>query len=479
MCYNPDSAELFSGGSLNDMIQIDTKIFPETRGAFIVGGSIRDMLCGRLPTDYDVAVIGNALEFARRVESRTSGRLVKIGKPGRMILRVIGENSVVDVAETKAGSIEQDLRARDFTINAMAYELSSQRLIDPLQGQQDLRDRTIRMVSEDSFSQDPLRLLRAFRMAAAFQFEIEAQTSASIQKQAALIQHPAKERVREEFFKMLQCARAHPYLCRMADAGVLFYILPELSALKLCPQNRHHQFDALEHTLNAFYQLEQLLTAGLKSLQIKGRPLADAIGAEQVPLLKFSMLLHDIGKPDAQSTDKDGRLHFYDHERRGAKMAGAICRRLKCSNRDADTISFLVRHHMRPFFVFAALQKQTAARRAVTRFFMKCAANTPALLIMAAADMLGKTERRGEQTSAFINFIRQLMIDFETNHKPRKSRPRLITGHDLRAEFGLEPSAVFKKILARVEEERLSRSDMTRQEALDLVRKLIRDQRSS
>jgi tRNA nucleotidyltransferase/poly(A) polymerase len=458
------------------MVQIDTKIFPKTPGAFIVGGSIRDMLCGRWPTDYDVAVLGDPLEFARRVQSKTNGRLVKIGKPGRMILRVIGEGNIVDVSETKGGSIEQDLQARDFTINAMAYELSSQRLIDPMKGQQDLKNRIVRMVSGSVFDQDPVRLLRAFRMAAAFQFEIESQTKTSIKKKAALIRNSANERVREEFFKMLQCARAHPYLCQMADTGLLFYILPELSALKKCTQNRYHQFNAFEHTLSAFYHLEELLETNLRHIQIKRKPLAHKIGGKQVPLLKISMLLHDVGKPDVQTMDGNDALHFYDHERHGAKMAEAICKRLKCSNRDVDTIYFLVRHHMRPFFVFTALQKQNATRRAVARFFMKCAANTPALLILAAADMLGKEKQQSQQSSAFINFIKQLMLDYETDYKPKNTSPPLITGHDLINAFGLKPSPLFKKILNRVEIERLSRNDMTRQEAVDLVRELIQDQ---
>jgi poly(A) polymerase len=461
------------------MIQIDTRIFPKTPDAFIVGGSIRDLLCGRWPTDYDVAVLGDPLEFALRVESKTNGRLVKIGKPGRMILRVIGESNIIDISGTKEGSIEQDLRARDFTINAIAYELSSQRLIDPLAGQQDLKNRTIRMVSEAIFSQDPVRLLRAFRMAAAFEFEIESQTKKAIKKQAALIRHSAKERVREEFFKLLKCARAHPYLGQMVDTGVLFHILPELSALKQCPQNRYHQLNAFEHTLNAFYHLEELLATNRKRLQIKRKPMAHKIGVKQVPLLKLSMLLHDIGKPDVQTMDEDGTLHFYEHERQGAKMAREICKRLKCSNRDAETIYFLVRHHMRPLFLFTALQKQNTTRRAVTRFFMKCAANIPALLILATADMLGKEKEQSEQDHAFINFIKQLMVDFETDYQPKNAAQKLITGYDLINEFGLKPSPLFKKILNRVEIERLSRGDMTRQEAAVLIRRLIGDQGST
>jgi hypothetical protein len=145
-------------------------------------------------------------------------------------------------------------------------------------------------------------------------------------------------------------------------------------------------------------------------------------------------------------------------------MAETICRRLKCSNRDTGKIHFLVRHHVRPRSLFTALHEQKAGPRAVTRFFMKC-----------AGDMLGKKAQPSERSTAFTAFLNQLMVDFENDFKLRTSNPRLITGHDLTAEFELEPSPLFKKILARVEEERLSRNDMTRRQALTLVRKLIRD----
>ncbi|MGD2186495.1 MAG: HD domain-containing protein [Desulfobacterales bacterium] len=455
------------------MILIDTNIFPEIPGAFIVGGSIRDMLCGRSPVDYDVAVQGDPVKFARQIESRTHGRRVEIGKAGRRIIRVVSENKIVDISKIKEESIEKDLQARDFTINAMAYDLSSHRLIDLVGSQRDLKNKTIRMVSTDSFNRDPVRLLRAYRIAAEFQFQIEAQTQAAIKEQALLIQKSAGERIREEFFKMLQCAGSHPYLCQMADTGLLFAFLPELSALKECRQDQYHQFNVFEHTLRAFSQMEGLLGSNQKLLVAKGEPASRRITDAQIPLLKFSILLHDVAKPAVQTMDTDGKLHFYGHERRSAQMAEVICRRLKCSTRNIDRIVFLVRHHTRPLFLFTALNAQNETSRAVTRFFIKCAAHIPELLMCATADMLGKEKELNDRNRAFIQFVNQLLADFETDFKPKKSKTPIITGRDLIHEFGLKPSPRFKKILDRVEEERLSRSDMTRKDALALVKKLI------
>ncbi len=456
------------------MIPIDPNMFPKADGAFLVGGSIRDMLCGRSPLDYDVAVLGDPLEFARQIAARTKGRLIEIGKPGQMIIRVVSETAIIDIVQAKDASIQKDLMARDFTINAMAYDLSAGQLVDPMGAQHDLNNRIIRMVSEDIFKRDPVRLLRAYRIAAQFAFEIESKTKAAIAENAPLIRQSASERVRDELFKLLQSDGSHPYLCQMADNDLLFTIMPELVDLKRCRQNQHHQFNAWEHTLLAFYHLEKLLKSRTESATGAGAQLAGGIAEAQFSLLKFSMLIHDIGKPSTQKADRNGTLHFYGHEQRSAQMAEHICRRLRCSNQVAETVQFLVRHHLGPLHLYTARRQQNATPRAVTRFFIKCGAFLAELLVMAAADALGKTEKHSRRNSAFMAFLVQLKQDFETEFKPRASRSQLISGQDLIAEFGLNPSPLFKKILDRVEEERLSRSEMTRQEAVQLVRELIK-----
>ncbi|MDX1709194.1 MAG: HD domain-containing protein, partial [Desulfobacterales bacterium] len=456
------------------MIRIDPKIFPKTPGAFLVGGSIRDMLCGRTPTDYDVAVLGDPLAFARLIGKRTNGHVIKIGKADQMIIRVVSDEAIVDIAQVKDASIENDLRARDFTINAMAFDLWSQQMVDPINGQRDLHRRTIRMVSDDIFDQDPVRLLRAYRIGAQFEFEIDATTIAAIEKNALLIRQSAGERVRDELFKMLQCGRSHSYLCQMAESDLLFALVPELADLKNCRQNRHHQFSAFDHTLRAFSHLEKMLAPMPKSAPAVGAHLARHIAKGQIPLVKFSMLLHDIGKSSTQTADREGRLHFYGHERRSAQMAESICQRLKCSKRSGDTIHFLVRHHTRPRHLYGALREQNASSGALTRFFMKCGAYLSELLVMAAADTLGKTLKPDRQSAAFITFLGQLLFDYENDFRPRSSEPRLMTGQDLIIDFGLKPSPLFSTILNRVEEERLSKPEMTREQAVALVKKLIK-----
>ena len=492
---------------------MDTKIFPNAAGAFLVGGSIRDMLCGLSPLDYDVAVLGDPLEFAHQVLAHIKGRLVEIGKPGQTIIRVVSDTATIDVAQAKESSIEKDLMARDFTVNAMAFDLSAQRLIDPIGALRDLENHIIRMVSRDIFKQDPVRLLRAYRIATQLGFEIEPKTQAAIAENAARIHQSASERVRDEFFKLLAYSRSYPSIRQMVDSDLLFAILPELADLKDCRPSRHHRFNAFEHTLQAFNHLEQMLEAHWKSAPDAGASLVRRIAKTRFALIKFCILMHDVGKPSTQTADGDGRLHFYGHAHSSAQITRHICRRLRCSNRFTDASYFLVRHHTRPRDLYTTRQEQNATRlspsavgtirpesfdpelmteglmsksgpngssksspRATSRFFMDCGLYLPELLVMAAADTLGKASKPNRQHTTFIAFLAQLMLEFESEFRPKAAKPRLITGHDLIAEFGLKPSPLFKRILDRVEEERLSKREMTRQAAVQLVQELIQNQ---
>ena len=180
------------------ILPIDTNVFPQKKGVYIVGGSIRDLLCGRTPIDYDLAVTTAPDRFARSLASRTAGHVVEFGKHGHTILRVVTGDDYFDIMPLNGESIEDDLHRRDFTINALALELSYGNLIDPTGGRRDLAAKNVRMVDRDAFRNDPVRLLRAYRMAATFDFTIDKDTEAAISQDADLIRKSAAERIREE-----------------------------------------------------------------------------------------------------------------------------------------------------------------------------------------------------------------------------------------------------------------------------------------
>jgi len=462
------------------MLPIDTNIFPQKKGVYIVGGSIRDLLYGRTPCDYDLAVQGDPAIFAGRLASRTSGHIVEFGKHGQIMRRVVTGDYFFDIMPVNGASIDEDVRRRDFTINAMAVDVSSGKLIDQLGGQQDLAAKKIRMVSADVFRKDPVRLIRAYRLAAAFDFTIDAATQTTICRDANLIRKSAGERIREEFFKILQCDKSHDYLSRMAHSGLLFSVFPELLNLK------NYRFDTddprglFEQTLDSYYHLEKLLDPGDQFMRAIGSRLFQDNSTVRAMLLKCAVLFHDIGKPARQTLgDITGIIHFYGHASTSAAMAQDICQRLRFSRRQTNNIEFIIRNHCRPFFLFRAQQKKASAQKAFIRFFLKCGNTTPDVLLHSLAEFRGQKDTGDPGMSGFADFILTLIREYYSVLRPRASLPRPLNGNDLIKEFGLKPSALFQRILQHVAEERLARPALTRKQALKLVEELLEKQNRS
>ncbi|MBL0732196.1 MAG: CCA tRNA nucleotidyltransferase, partial [Desulfosarcina sp.] len=337
---------------MSKMIRLKRNIFPAVEGIYVVGGAIRDELLGRKPADYDIACTVDTEKTARQIAANTNGALVKIGKPGQFIFRVVSDKNIFDLADLNGQTIEEDLKQRDFTINAMAYSISGGDIIDCTGGLKDLEKKNVRMVSKEAFKKDPLRLLRAFRIGAAFNFKIEPATLKEIENNAGLIVNSAGERVRVELLKLMDALKSYQYISEMADTGLLLVIFPELGRLRGCEQNRYHIYDVFEHTMNSFYHLEMLINAA-ESLNITTSAYhALFADKKKIALLKLAILLHDTGKPLSRTIDKKGDYHFYGHAAAGADMSKKICDRLRMSFREKCFIDFIIRNHLRPLSLF-------------------------------------------------------------------------------------------------------------------------------
>ncbi len=444
---------------------------PRNKDAYIVGGSVRDLLLGRAPVDYDIAVLENPEKFARQLAARTSGRLVCIGKPTLMVWRVVSKRTVYDVSPFHGSSIEADLLRRDFSINALACSLSSGRIIDVAGGRRDLAEKKIRMVSPGAFRQDPIRLLRAFRLAADLNFELDPATATAIGNQAHLIRESAGERIRTEIFGLLASADSHRYLEKMGTCGLLSAVLPEMEALRGCTQNRHHREDVYAHTLTAYAHLEALLTRSPSEAPGLHAPF-DGQDRSRPALLKWAMLMHDLGKPATRSVASDGRVRFLDHPRAGARIAAGIAARLRLSNREKTFTDAVVRNHLRPLSLFIARRSPAFSSTVRTRFFMACGGYTPSLLLLALADNRSKCHQPGDN-QAFKAFVMETLSVYINTFQPRQTLPPLINGHDLIRTFNLLPSPLFKSLLRKIEAARLSGSIQTRAEALAMASRLV------
>lgn len=458
------------------MIPLDSNIFPQTQGTYITGGSIRDILLDRVPTDYDIAVTENPERFAKEMANSIAGHFVKIGKPGQTIFRVVSDDNIFDISSLNGMSIEEDLKKRDFTINAMAYALSSGKIIDCFDGSRDLANKKIRMVSKEVFVKDPIRLIRAFRLGACLDFDIAPKTISAIRDSAALIQKTAGERIRAELLKMLRTSKSHYYINKMDDTGLLTSIFPDIGPLKGCIQNRHHLFDVFEHTMRAYYHLESILDDPSELMPNIARQISQCINKEIAALLKCSILLHDIGKPSVRTKDNRGEYHFYGHAKKSAEMSQKICQRLKFSNHEKQFLDFIIRNHLKPLFFFAAHNKKALSRKASIRFYTKYADNIIYLLLHTIADIIAKQDKIDQKNQLFLTFVIEMIHDFFYNYKPNSHKPPLITGYDLINEFGLTPSPLFKKILNLVEEAKLTNKAKSRSDALVLVKDFLKKQ---
>lgn len=445
------------------MISFHTDHLPDPEKAFLVGGTVRDLLLGREPVDYDIAVLGNPAQTAAAFSESAGGRLVVMGKPETRIYRVVTGEGIFDISPIAGGAIEEDLALRDFTFNAMAWSLSKRSLLDPAGGLRDLRNGIVRAVSSEAFVRDPIRLLRAFRLAAVYGFTLSPETVEAIGIHSNRIGLAAGERILEELLKTLRTPASSPVIRSMAEVGLLEAIFPETTAMRGCRQNRHHAYDVFDHTLAAYEHLESLIDS--RDGHLSG-------GSE---LLKCAMLLHDLGKPMVRSVDPRGRVHFYGHGAKGADIAAGITDRLKFSVRERRYVDFIIRNHIRALHLFIASEKGMLTPRGKTRFFRACGELTPDLLLHTIADIQGKGNQGDEQNNRFVEFAGRMLNEYLNRFQPARAEPPLITGKDLIEELELRPSPLFRDILDRVEGDRLSRTLRTRAEALDRAREYLHE----
>lgn len=342
----------------------------EGRGfqAYLVGGCVRDILMGRVPKDWDVATDARPEEiqkiFPESIYENNFGTVAVKTRSENPALRIVEittfrlEGKYTDKRhpdEIKfAETIGEDLSRRDFTVNAMAIQISIRQsadksqifnFIDPFDGQKDLKNRIIRAVGNpaERFNEDALRLMRAVRFAAQLNFEIEKQTFQSLKKQAGLIEIIAKERIRDELVKIIMSENAKQGIEMLEETGLLKHIMPELRAGIEVGQNKHHIYTVWEHNLRA------LDYAAKKNYSLE---------------VRLASLLHDVGKPQT----KAGRgldCTFYNHEVVGARIAAKILERLHFSKETIEKIVHLVRYHL--FYYNVGEVTEAGVRRFLAR----------------------------------------------------------------------------------------------------------------
>ncbi len=456
------------------------------RKVYLVGGFLRDLFLGRKKEnpDMDFAVDKGAVSFGRALNSGVKAGFVVLDRE-RGCCRLVkktrsGVVYTLDFSDFRADGIEEDLKKRDFTVNALAREIRGRitpagfrsGIIDVRGSLADLRAGKLRLAGPGSFDDDPLRIMRAFSLFAVFGFKAGGEVLRQAAAKCRSLSRVSGERVRDELFKILGSGNAYRVLKLMDDKGVLSQALPEIEVMRGVAQGPYHHLDVWKHSLESVKQLESLLE------DLEGEPgLSSYLSEDTVPgrrrlgLLKLGTLLHDIGKPAAKKR-RGGRMIFHGHELSGARIVCRMAERLKLSRAEQDALRRMVFCHLRPGYL---ADNEVVTSRAKFRYFRDSGAEAASILLLSMAD---QRSTRGPLTSRESRVrhertCRGLLREYFSS-LGRKVLPRLVNGNDLMRRFGLEPSPVVGSLLAGLEEQRAIGRINTREEAFKAASSMLK-----
>lgn len=449
---------------------------------WLTGGSLRDLLLGRESLDLDLTADGDALALGRALGQNLGRRFVALkAEPatGRLSL---GGGRCLDLVGLRAGNLAADLGLRDFTVNALATPLEDglagrPALIDPTGGLADLAARRLRLAGPGSLVDDPLRVLRAFRFMASHELRLAPGLLDSLAAAGPGLFRVARERVGQEWLKLMAGPRAPQALMAMERAQVLTRLIPALAAGRGMVQNPYHHLDVLGHNLAACLHLTRL-ARGLPALPEP--PAREAAAYLQPPhrraLLMTAALLHDLGKPATSRAEADPAWRsFHRHDVVGGRLAEGAVRGLGLAKADAAWVAWLVAGHMRPFHLMGAELRQGLGLRPVRRLLAATGGDLAGLFLLALADTLAGRGplRPPEAEDRLIALWRRVILLRESELAAALAAPPLVNGHQLMAALGLEPGPQVGRLLTFVRAAQLDRRIRTAAEALDLARQRL------
>ena len=440
--------------------------------AYVVGGAVRDMLLGLNPGDVDIVVDSHPMEIAEQLSRYLSAKYFKL-HDHHSTVRVLFQSEefnqcAVDISAMKV-SIMHDLTHRDFTCNALALpiELASSswgvaQIIDGAAGITAISQRTLTAVSGQSFNQDPLRLLRAFRLAAELDLDISEKTLAMVKRDAPLISEAAPERIRDELLRIVGTSRSFEFLELMLASGILDYFLPELTEGRGVQQPPEHQSDVLMHNLRTPAMLHRLVFSSNNPYKfaihspaysewhskLVSEDFSD--GYPRWNFLALAGLFHDVGKPTTKTIEDGGRIRFLNHGLVGSEIVKSLLFRLRFSSKAVNYVARAVGTHMRPSQIYAPGSLPTP--KAMYRYHRDLNGISEDVLFLSLADYLAAVqdtldlrdwEYKCTITEQVLNWHRQESI---------AKKARYLDGHDIMHEFLLTESPIIGYLLALLDE---------------------------
>ena len=472
-------------------------LMPVDMPAYLVGGAVRDALLMRTTHDLDFVLPSGALKAGRAVANALRGAyypLDAVRQTARVILYAPdGTREFLDFAVIRGEDLESDLRARDFTINAMAIDLRHPtQLLDPLGGAADLLARQLRACSPRAFLDDPVRILRGVRLAAELNLKIQPETLKIMRQSVGELERVSSERKRDELFRILDGPQPAKALRALEILGALVYVLPELVSLKNVMLAPPVDTNVWTHTLDVVRNLATLLdvldlkykpdtaanlSMGLVSMRL-GRyreQLAEHLKSSITPerllrsLLFLAALFHQVAQSQIPQVDESAG-DMIDNDIAGAQMVEERGEALHLSNDEIARLKIIVRFHRRT--ILLAQEEDPPSRRAIYRFFRDVGDVGVEISLLSLADTLATYGPAPHQDmwARHINTVRMLYEAWWEHHQEYISPPALLGGHDLIDELRLKPGLHIGQILEAIKEAQATGQVTDRDGALSLAR---------
>ena len=468
--------------------------------AYLVGGSLRNILLAEPCSDWDIVTTGDVPSIARLLADKLHGHYAYLHeKASRVIIPPSStDNSteiILDIAPLKGRTLENDLRQRDFTINAIAAPLEdvvrhltdnaptqTMRLIDPLHGLADIAAHRLKAVDSHVFQHDPLRMLRAVRLIMRYHLSIDSSTEGLLMRDSSLLLQVASERIHDELYAILAPDGAAERLQFLDAHGLLTTLIPEFIPARGMAQPQPHYWDVLDHSIQAVRALEQLATllqqppAVIQQSPLENHAACNLVTIQQLlieaeeqgifqramltsPPMKLATLLHDIGKPATYTIDEDDHIHFYGHPQAGIPLVQHIMKRLSVSTQDRRLVQQVTSHHMRP----GQLGQQGAAitPRAIRRYFVDLGPTGIAVALFSLADHIatrgptfGTPEQQAVTIASWEQHITTVCLLLSTYIRDRASvlPPQLISAEELMRRLNLTPGPIIGQLLDQIAE---------------------------